>query len=338
MNKYVLSCDAGGIKGLIVLKILANIEETTGKQIYELFDLFVGTSISSLIVAMLLYKKIKAKDIINKYFNHKFLESLFNTNADKIIRELAIKSQTRTIKLATKIVKFCDKIRLKNKYNFDKKAFYDDEFKDLKISSVTDKKIILPVFDCKRNQPILIKNYDTTDNILDMYLRDVCYMATSVPGIFPIIPNEMWGIDGALFRCNPCDIAYSEAIKLWGSDCNINILSLGTGYKIENNIGEHIFKWGTINWLAKGSIVERILNSSKEMSYNIVETISKCLNHNILRLDISITESEVNDGMLYYYNTLHKLSEYGDNLWELKKEEINKFIQDLLNFHQTHNQ
>lgn len=34
----VLSIDGGGIKGIVPAMILAEIEERTGKQIYELFD------------------------------------------------------------------------------------------------------------------------------------------------------------------------------------------------------------------------------------------------------------------------------------------------------------
>jgi patatin-like phospholipase/acyl hydrolase len=40
----VLSIDGGGIRGIIPAMVLAEIEERTGKPIYETFDLIAGTS------------------------------------------------------------------------------------------------------------------------------------------------------------------------------------------------------------------------------------------------------------------------------------------------------
>lgn len=53
-RKYkVLSIDGGGIRGIIPATILAAIEEETGKQIHEMFDLIVGTSTGGILALAL---------------------------------------------------------------------------------------------------------------------------------------------------------------------------------------------------------------------------------------------------------------------------------------------
>ena len=49
----MLCLDGGGIRGLVILKFLDEIEKTTGKRITELFDWIVGTSTGGIIAIAL---------------------------------------------------------------------------------------------------------------------------------------------------------------------------------------------------------------------------------------------------------------------------------------------
>ena len=51
----VLFLDGGGIKGLVEIEVLMQIEERTGKRIVELFDWIVGTSTGAIIALGLVY-------------------------------------------------------------------------------------------------------------------------------------------------------------------------------------------------------------------------------------------------------------------------------------------
>ncbi len=53
----VLFLDGGGIKGLIQLEVLIQIEQRTGRTIIELFDWIVGTSTGGVIALALVYGK-----------------------------------------------------------------------------------------------------------------------------------------------------------------------------------------------------------------------------------------------------------------------------------------
>ena len=51
----ILFLDGGGIKGLVQLEVLMQLEEKTGRKITELFDWIVGTSTGGVIALTLVY-------------------------------------------------------------------------------------------------------------------------------------------------------------------------------------------------------------------------------------------------------------------------------------------
>ena len=53
----ILCLDGGGIRGLIQLEILSQLELKTGRKITELFDWIVGTSTGGIIALGLVYGK-----------------------------------------------------------------------------------------------------------------------------------------------------------------------------------------------------------------------------------------------------------------------------------------
>ena len=65
----ILSLDGGGIKGLYAAKLLAQIEEKTGKPIGEFFDMICGTSTGGLI-ALAITKGVPCKIVADFYEKH----------------------------------------------------------------------------------------------------------------------------------------------------------------------------------------------------------------------------------------------------------------------------
>ena len=49
----VLAIDGGGIRGLIPALVLAELEDRSGRPVFELFDLMAGTSTGGIIVSAL---------------------------------------------------------------------------------------------------------------------------------------------------------------------------------------------------------------------------------------------------------------------------------------------
>jgi hypothetical protein len=56
----ILEVDGGGIKGMIPITVLKEIERVVGKPIYEIFDLMVGTSVGAIICGVLASGKTSA--------------------------------------------------------------------------------------------------------------------------------------------------------------------------------------------------------------------------------------------------------------------------------------
>ena len=55
----VLSLDGGGIRGLIQIEVLCELERVTGKKITQLFDTIIGTSTGGIIALGMVYCKLQ---------------------------------------------------------------------------------------------------------------------------------------------------------------------------------------------------------------------------------------------------------------------------------------
>ena len=51
----ILSLDGGGIRGLIQIEVLSELERLTGRRIRELFDCIIGTSTGGIIALAIVY-------------------------------------------------------------------------------------------------------------------------------------------------------------------------------------------------------------------------------------------------------------------------------------------
>lgn len=65
----ILSMDGGGMKGLLTVQILKEIEKRTGKRIHELFDLICGTSTGGMLAVALGIKLMTLEKCEDTYKN-----------------------------------------------------------------------------------------------------------------------------------------------------------------------------------------------------------------------------------------------------------------------------
>lgn len=72
----ILSLDGGGIRALIQIDILCEIERLTGKKITELFDWIIGTSSGGIVALALVYRQMPLFQLRNLYFRLK--EKIFS--------------------------------------------------------------------------------------------------------------------------------------------------------------------------------------------------------------------------------------------------------------------
>jgi len=64
----VLFLDGGGIKGLVQVEILSQLEEATGRKITELFDWIVGCSTGGILALGMVYARKSLQELRQLYF------------------------------------------------------------------------------------------------------------------------------------------------------------------------------------------------------------------------------------------------------------------------------
>jgi hypothetical protein len=82
----LLSLDGGGAKGFVTIEVLKNIEQKTGKRIYELFDHICGTSTGAVLACLIGVFKLSLNECESYY--KKFVEKIFERNTAASISNL----------------------------------------------------------------------------------------------------------------------------------------------------------------------------------------------------------------------------------------------------------
>lgn len=321
--KLVLSLCGGGMRGVFTMRFLMHLDDTlrqrTGKGVYHYVDLYAGTSVGSFVVAAFAYEQLTA-DNLDTMFNHENAKMIMN-----------------------KTFWDCVLGRFQNRPMYDgqgKRRFLENHFQDVMINEC-DKKCLFTVYDATNRNPLVIKNWEMgTNSGLEMTLgmgmgmnstneklRDVLDMSSAAPGYFPPVQSSQTGIvgiDGAIFANNPAHIAYANALKLWGENEDIRVLSIGTGTEIiHKKLGTETLGWGSIQWVTKGDLIDRIMDGPEEEVHNLMKTMTSALKHRYYRVNPEL-ESMVMDDVSEEY--IEKTKALADKYWGIHGESILKMF------------
>lgn len=66
-RRHILALDGGGVRGILTLRMLESFEQRTGARAADLFDFFAGTSTGAIIAAMLAFRNLSAREILDLY-------------------------------------------------------------------------------------------------------------------------------------------------------------------------------------------------------------------------------------------------------------------------------
>lgn len=243
----ILSIDGGGAKGIIPAMVLEYIEEQTGKQAYELFDIICGVSTGGFLAAGLAYPEgpMPAKKIKDLYITH--LPDIFKVSFWKRITSVG--------------GYFDEKYNDRNLSNL-----LDVLCKNYKLSEITSTKFLSLAYDIEASRPFLFRSWkargenlkpqkrETIEN-QDFYLRDVLRATSACPTYFePARVNNMGGdvsyyLDGAIIANNPTRMALTQAQKLYPDRTNYIVVSLGCGEEDHSVIYEKAKNWGKAQWV-----------------------------------------------------------------------------------------
>jgi patatin-like phospholipase/acyl hydrolase len=308
MVKYLLCLSGGGVRGAIIASFLQELEkeleEKFSSNIYDKFDMFAGTSTGSLIVGALAYEKFSGK---------KINEELYNVvNSQKIINKSCLD-------------KILGIIQHKPKYTNDGlKKVIDSILTSEKLINDTKKHTIITAFDVEEHKPVIFKSFSDKHNIP---LKSAMCMSSATPCYFPTFHDKksnMFCIDGGLAGLgDPSEAAYAEALKLYGKDEDIRILSIGTGYKNKMGIGKESEKFGGIQWLTKGGLMDIMMDGPQKAVKYKMKTFTEVLGHKYLHIDGEIENSNMDD---VSEENINALKHHGKLWFEKYKEQLNEFF------------
>ncbi|MEH2366291.1 patatin-like phospholipase family protein [Nostoc sp.] len=306
MTFKILSLDGGGIRGVVSLQMLKEVERriqaTYGLELHQYFDMITGTSTGSIIAAGLA-----------KGLNTTQLLELYETKAKQIF------PQPTNFQKPWRFVRNI----FSPKYSHDglEKALEDESaLGETKIGEITNTILLILAYDMRYRNTTFFTNLhpDLGARWYDgLPLKDICISSASAPTFFP--PRELkasnedkfgkWSfphIDGGVCANNPSLAAMSQALKVSRSRElstedkkkynldnlkleDISVLSIGTGKSANPFEYEQIKKWHTLNWVER--LVDVFMEPTGEINATICQNILGGfeLGH-YLRLDFDLNE------------------------------------------------
>ncbi len=265
----VLSIDGGGVRGVFAAKILSLMETELHINIYEDFDLVVGTSTGSIIAAA----------IAIKYDLTKLVQD-YSENASKIFQ---------------KRWALCGLLRSK----YDSKFlanFLRRRLGRIKLGEI-EKSLILNATNASVGDVYVFKSSYQEQQRNGDYVRDgevplhkAVLASCSAPIYFdPVDINGTLVCDGGIWANNPSLVGYTDAISNFQAD-KIKVLSLGTGQ--ENQVYRPAKTWGFLTGWKKTKLVDFLMSCQTKFPQNVLSLIEP---NRILRINPDILNCELDN-------------------------------------------
>lgn len=279
----ILSIDGGGIRGIIPAKVLAKIEELTGKPIAELFDVVTGTSTGGILALGLTCPGSDGKpqhpatDLVGLYVNKGadiFTQSWIRE------REVLLQPKYLPRNLEQALADYLGDARLKD--------------------AVT--RVTVTSYETERRQPFFFRSVRAAQDPdhYDFYMRDVARATSAAPTYFPPhrlastpSPDYFSLVDGGVFANNPGMCAYVDALTEIGASPDVVMVSLGTGSLTRALQYETIKNWGELHWVQP--IINVMMDGvSNATDYHLEQILGKA-NYYRLQTTLDMAMDEMDD-------------------------------------------
>jgi len=291
----ILSIDGGGVRGILPAQILLLIEKELHIDIYENFDLVVGTSTGSIIASSVAIRK----DLTE-------LVAAYSENAPAIFQK---RWSLRGI--------------IRSKYNSQPlRGFLYQQFGDITLGEI-EKPLIINAANISTGGVHVFKSaYQKVQRKGD-YVRDgkvPLYKAVLASCAAPIYfdPVNIDGTlvcDGGIWANNPALVGYTDAIRNFRAT-NIKILSLGTGQI--RQIYRPAKKWGFLFGWEHTKLVDFFMSCQTKFPQNVLELLDP---DKILRIS-----PEIGNYGLDKCENIPMISESAKSEFTARSGEILKFL------------
>ena len=288
----ILSLDGGGLRGIIPVLILKEIERRSGKRILDLFDMVSGTSTGGLIACGI---AVSDNGKTSKYTLEQIEDIYVKHGKDIFPKKSAFKN-------------FIGKIT-----SLKSPKFSPDGLQKVLTDLMGEKRIS----DCAK--PILVTSYDLFNNeaILFKYrhalnypennalLVDVCRATSAAPTYLPAYDfvyenKKRICVDGGIYMNNPSMGSLIEVIKYHAENpynleelklADISVLSLGTGHYTSQIAQKKVEGWGLLDWAP--NITDVMMQAINQTTTYQAEELTA--NENFLRINPVIDNPDFSD-------------------------------------------
>jgi predicted acylesterase/phospholipase RssA len=240
----VLAVDGGGVRGILPSRVLAALEEMTGRPTAELFDLAVGTSIGGIGVLSLARPgtdgrpMCSAEDLM-AFFTDRAAD-IFpgpSLNWPRSLRELEDMVRRPTHSVA--VLGINREVGNARYSPEGLRRALEDRLGDATLGdAIVD--VVVTSYDVRGQRPIVFRSSDVRAGVEpDRSMLEVAMATAAAPTYFPAVEAEAGGgeplvlVDGGVFASSPAMLAYVEGVRLarkldLGAE-TVEVVSLGTG-------------------------------------------------------------------------------------------------------------
>ena len=210
----ILSIDGGGMRGLIPVRVLEELERLSGRQVHELFDLIAGTSTGAILALGL----TRSDPSLQRPMMAAELADIYTERGAEIFPAARIPRTARRV--------------FGHQYDPEQLSRVACFFLGEAWLSECVRDVVIPTYDLGRRGPRLLRSSGArADQDADFRMADVVRAACAAPSYFPVAPvssrmgSERRLVDGGVFVNNPTMLAAAEV----GRERPLLIVSLGTG-------------------------------------------------------------------------------------------------------------
>jgi predicted acylesterase/phospholipase RssA len=280
-----IAIDGGGIRGVMVARALAILEDHLGQSSHEIFRLAAGTSTGSIISAGI------GAGLSGAEMHHLYTEfggAVFRRTWRTLLWPLTRYRYPHSL-VEELFIKHIGDITMGHLWSVD---------------PPTD--VVITVFDLVDNRTRFIKPYKGEESYDQWPVVMAVLASCSVPTYFPPVAGRY--VDGGVGSyANPCYLAAYEARFCLGWDpAKTTLVSLGTGrYPNTLRTGEADRFWAW-NWL--GRVLGAFLQSADDQQVHLVDTFFEQLDFRRFQVDLR-EPIEMDDA-----SSIPQLTAYGEEL------------------------
>src|SRR5574341_369871 len=252
-ERWILSCDGGGIRGIITLRCLEALEQCLQARCLDIFDMFAGTSTGAIIAGFLASGKKQVSDLIGLYRDRR--SEVFAGALGGFLHPLVTKYRKRPLHHLLR-----------------------EQLGEIALEQC-ERDILITATDTVRSETIYFTAFRPPQGpcygtYRAVRLRHAIEASASAPTYFP--PHGRFVDGGVGVHNNPCYMAAVEALRYsadrarkqrsWYEGGKIRVLSFGTGAQIgAMEPGEALTK-PSLGWV-KYIIAEGMGQANSQQSY-----------------------------------------------------------------------